>query len=102
MSNTVANNQTVVACDVNYFSGALSGCAATNVFFKGVNAVTPGLKGARLYAATKGSGVSTAGAGGAYECALSGKTISGCVLTGTPKTSFNGAQQLAVTPRGFA
>ena len=102
VSNTAANNQTVVACDVSYLTGALSGCAAINAFFRGVVAVTPGLKGARLYAATRGSGVAAAGVGGAYECALSGKAISGCSLTGTPKTSFNGAEQLALATRGFA
>ena len=98
VSNIAANKQAVVACDVNYLTGAFTGCVDSGAVLSGVSAVSPGLKGARVYAATQGA----AGVGGAYECALAGKVISGCVLTASPASKFNGATQIALATRGFA
>ena len=100
VANTAANKQAVVACDVNYLTGAFTGCVDSTAVFSGIAAVAPGLKGARIYAATQGAG--GPGVGGAYECALNGKVISGCALTATPASVFNGAAQMALATRGFA
>ena len=102
VSNIAANKQAVVACDVNYLTGAFTGCVDSGAVLSGVLAVSPGLKGARVYAATQGGAAAAAGVGGAYECALAGKVISGCVLTASPASKFNGATQIALATRGFA
>ena len=102
VGNTATKKQAVVACDVNYLTGALSGCQDSGAVFSGIAAVTPGLKGARVYAATQGPGAATYGVGGAYKCDLAGKAITNCVTTATPATKFNGAAQMALATRGFA
>ena len=102
VSNIAAKKQAVVACDVNYLTGAFTGCVDSGAVLSGVSAVSPGLKGARVYAATQGGAAAAAGVGGAYECALAGKVISGCVLTASPASKFNGATQIALATRGFA
>ena len=111
VANTVAKKQAVVVCDVNYLTGAFSGCVDSGAVFSGIAAVTPGLKGARIYAASTVAATAAAAvapvapvrvSGSVYECALSGKAISKCVQTGSPASAFNGPAQMALATRGFA